>query len=390
MSDQEEHDRAHDLAEAETGGLPVVALVRELVAGITTQVQRVSGLFGSLLRKIGLRLESRDSLHHSERKRVINNLFHERARLRPFFARFMSLMALSVTIASLGIVSNSTAVVIGAMLVAPLMGPVLGVAAAVVMAWPLRAFRQAALVAGGAVLAIGLASLISLIVPGNAYPLPAELVARTSPNLLDMGIALAAGAAGAYGQVRRQASGALPGVAVAVALVPPLAVTGITVQLAEWQMALGAFLLFLVNVVGIVISAALTFIVCGFVPGRRLLTGNSTIAAGLRWTALAVIIVVLPLLFGRGRVLPPTDQTAEAIAAVEDFVDSASSSAEVVDVSIEMKDGITNINVVVASPIEGPPVLALAHFLAERLNTPVNLKLQVVEATTSGAIVVDP
>ncbi len=345
MSDQEEHDRAHDPDEAGTG-LPVVALVRELEAGITTQVQRVSGLFGVLLRKIGLRLESRDPLHHGDRERVINSLFHERARLRPFFARFMWLMALSVMIASLGIVSNSTAVVIGAMLVAPLMGPVIGVAAAVVMAWPLRAFRQAALVAGGAVLAIGLASLISLIVPGDAYPLPAELLARTSPNLLDMGIALAAGAAGAYGQVRRQASGALPGVAVAVALVPPLAVTGITVQLAEWQMALGAFMLFLVNVVGIVISAALTFIVCGFVPGRRLLTGNSTIASGLRWTAVAVIIVVLPLQFGRGRVLPLTDQTAEATAAVEEFVDSASSLADVVDVSIEMKDKITAVDVV--------------------------------------------
>ncbi len=389
MSDQNEHDRAHDANEVEAG-LPVVALVRELEAGITTQVHRVSGLFGVLLLKIGLRLESRDALDHHERQRVINSLFHERARLRPFVARFMWLMALSVTIASLGIVSNSTAVVIGAMLVAPLMGPVIGMAAAVVMAWPLRAFRQAALVAGGAVLAIGLASLISLILPGDAYPLPAELLARTSPNLLDMGIALAAGAAGAYGQVRRQASGALPGVAVAVALVPPLAVTGITVQLAEWQMALGAFMLFLVNVVGIVISAALTFIACGFVPGRRLLTGNSAIASGLRWIAVAVIVVVLPLQLGRGRVLPPTDQTAQAAAAVEEFVGFASSSADVVNVSIAVQDGITNIDVVVASPTSGPPVTALAHFLAERLNTPVNVKLQVVEGTTSGAMINDP
>ncbi len=390
MSDHGIDDRAHDLPEEQTGDLPVVALVRELEAGIASQVQRVSGLFGMLLRKIGLRLEARDPLHHTDRERVIDSLFHERGRLGPFFLRFMSLMALSVTIASLGIVSDSTAVVIGAMLVAPLIGPVLGVAAAVVMAWPLRVFRQAVLVAGGAALAIALSWLISLIVPGDAYPLPAELMARTSPNLLDMGIALAAGAAGAYGQVRRQASDALPGVAVAVALVPPLAVTGITLQLAEYQMALGAFLLFLVNVVGIVISAALTLIAVGFVPGRRLLTGNSTIASGLRWTAVAVIIVVLPLQFARGRVLPPTDQTADTVAAVEDFVDADRSSSEVVDVSIDVRGGMTDVDVVVASSTEGPPVTALANYLAERLDTPVNVKLQVVDAKTTEAMAINP
>ena len=389
MSDREEDDRAHDLVEAEKTGLPVVVLVRELEAGITTRVGRVSGLFGVLLRKIGLRLEARDPLDNAERRRVVDDLFHEGDRLRPFFVRFMALMALSLMIATLGIISDSTAVVIGAMLVAPLMGPVIGVAAAVVMAWPLRALRQSALVAAGAALAVGLAWLISLLVPGDAYPLPAELLARTSPNLLDMGIALAAGAAGAYGQVRHQASSALPGVAVAVALVPPLAVIGITVQLAEWQMALGAFLLFLVNVVGIVISAALTLIACGFVPGWRLLTGNSTVGWGLRWTALAVIIVVLPLQFGRGRVLPPKDQTAEATTAVEEFVNADDSLAEVVNVSIELLNGITDIDVVVASSADGPPVTALANYLADMLGTRVNVKLQVLEAKTTGAMSVN-
>lgn len=390
MSDHGRDDRAHDLTEEEPGEISVLALVKEIEAGITSQFVRVSGLFGKLLLKIGLRLEARDPLHHAERKRVIDSLFQEGARLRPFFVRFMSLMALSVTIASLGIISDSIAVVIGAMLVAPLMGPVLGVAAAVVMAWPRRIWHQSVLVAGGAGLAVGLAYLISLIVPGNAYPLPAELLARTSPNLLDMGIAIAAGAAGAYGQVRRQASDALPGVAVAVALVPPLAVTGITLQLAEWQMALGAFLLFLVNVVGIVISAAITLIACGFVPGRRLLTGNTTIASGLRWTAVAVIIVVLPLQFGRGGVLPATDQTAEAVEAVVDFVEDTNAEAEVVNVTVDVAEGVTDIDVVLASAASTPTVTILARHLADMLNTTVDLSLYVVETETERATITNP
>lgn len=390
MSDPGEQDRAQNTPEEENQGPPAASLVRERESGIPSHIRRVSGVFGSLLRMVGLHLETRDRLQHGERLRVVEALFHEGVRMRPFLARFMALMALSATIASLGVVSDSTAVVIGAMLVAPLMDPVLGVAAALVMAWPRRLLHQSALVAAGAALAVAVSFLISLIVPGDAYPLPAELVARTSPNLLDLGIALAAGAVGAYGQIRRQASDALTGVAVAIALVPPLAVVGITVQLAEWQMVLGALMLFLVNVVGSVVSALVTFIVAGFVPGRRLLTGNTTIASGLRWTAAALIIVVLPLQFGRGRVLPATDQSDEVFAAVEEYVDGGTSATEVVDVSIDVHDGTTDVEVVLASASEGPPATDLAQFLAERLDTKVSVRLQVVEARTSGATATKP
>ena len=337
-----------------------------------------------------MNLERRDPLNHQERRRVIDSLFHEGLRARPFNARFTSLMALSAAIATLAVIADSTAVVIGAMLIAPLMGPVLGVAAAMVMGWPRRIVRQSALVVTGAALAVGLAAAISFAVPGATRPLPGELIARTSPNLLDLGIALAAGAAGAYGQVRRQASDALPGVAVAVALVPPLAVIGIALQLTEWQLALGAFLLFLVNVVGIVASAAITFIAAGFVPGRRLLSGNTSIASGLRWASVAMIIVVLPMQFGRGSVLPPTDQTAQAIQAVEDFVEANAVNAEVVNVTVEVDEGVTDIEVVVASSTSSPPVTSLALYLADELNTPVELSLHVVETETERAIVTDP
>lgn len=388
MTDPSVGDRTHNLPH---DPIDVPATDHSTVAGVTAQLVRVSGLVGSALGKIGARLERQDPLHHSERKRIIRSLFHEGKRLRPFFIRFTSLMALAVTIAALGILSDSTAVVIGAMLVAPLMGPVLGIAAGVVMAWPLRIVRQSAMVATGAALSVGLAAAISFAIPGNAFPLPAELLARTSPNLLDLGIALAAGAAGAYGQVRRQASDALPGVAVAVALVPPLAVVGITLQLMEWQYALGAFLLFLVNVAGIVISASLTFIAAGFVPGHRLLTGNYSIATGLRWVAVAVIIVVLPLQFGRGNVLPATDQTAEIVAAVEEFVAADSTTAEVVDVSIEVEEGVTDVNVVLVAPQNSTPrVLGMARYLAKELKTSVAVSLQILTTQTNRATITSP
>ena len=213
-------------------------------------------------------------------------------------------------------------------------------------------------------------------------------MARTSPNLLDLGIALAAGAAGAYGQVRRHASDVLTGVAVAVALVPPLAVVGITLQLTEWQLALGATLLFLANVVGIVIAASATFLAAGFVPGRNPLKGHTQILRGVSWAAIATIIVVLPMQFGRGAVLPVSDPTEEVTAVVEEYVTEGGSATEVVDVEVEVDDGFTMVDVVVASSIDTVAVESLAEDLADHLSSPVQLRLLLVSAETDRATVV--
>ena len=331
---------------------------------------------------------SRELLQDDERREVIDRLFPRGMPRRQFFTRFVSLMLLSTAIAVFGILGDSTAVVIGAMLVAPLMFPVLGGAAAVVMGWPRRIVNRALLVAAGSVLAVVLAAAISFIIPGRAAALPAELMARTSPNLLDLGIALAAGAAGAYGQVRRHAADALTGVAVAVALVPPLAVVGITLQLTEWQLAVGATLLFLANVVGIVIAASATFLAAGFVPGRNPLKGHTQILRAVSWAAIAAIIVVLPMQFGRGAVLPEFDPTEEVTVVVEDYVAERGFASEVIDVDVEVDDGVTKVNVVVASSIAAPLVEPLAEALAEYLSSPVQLHLLVASTETKRATAV--
>jgi len=329
--------------------------------------------------------QTRELLHDFERRDVIDRLFPHGVPLRQFFTRFVSLMMLSTSIAVFGILADSTAVVIGAMLVAPLMFPVLGGAAAVVMGWPRRIVSSALLVAAGSFMAVLIAAAISFVIPGGISPLPGELMARTSPNLLDLGIALAAGAAGAYGQVRRHAAEALTGVAVAVALVPPLAVVGITLQLTEWQLALGALLLFLANVVGIVIAAAAIFIAAGFVPGRNPLKGHPQIVRAISWAAIATILVVIPLQFGRGSVLPVSDPTTEVTSIVEEYVTQHGPATEVVDVEVEVVDGSTMVDVVIASSLATPLVNPLAREISDQLSTPVRLRLLVVSSETKRA-----
>lgn len=236
-----------------------------------------------------------DPLGATERRRIVLGLFPEGARRKPFLHRFYSLMTLSVLIAVFGLLADSTAVVIGAMLVAPLMAPVLGVAAALVMDWPERTLWSLWVTASGAVLAIAVAALVSWLMPGDPQPLPNELLSRTSPRLVDLGVALVAGAAGAYSHVRRQAGDAIIGVAVAVALIPPLAAIGITLELGEWQMVAGSSLLFLANVIGIITAGALTFILFGLVPNGRLFQTRQPIARRLRMTVLTTVLVVAPL-----------------------------------------------------------------------------------------------
>ena len=212
------------------------------IAGLHQAHERLSGLLGRLLARLGHNQKHAQRVPEADRRRIVRSLFHEGPEFRYFAWRFSSLMWMSVTIAVLGLLADSTAVVIGAMLVAPLMSPIMGFAAALVMGWPMKALRQAIVAAVGAMGAIALAATVSAVIPGDPVPIPAEILARTSPNLLDLGVAMASGAAGAYSHVRRQASDAITGVAVAVALVPPLAVVGVTAQLREAQLATGALM----------------------------------------------------------------------------------------------------------------------------------------------------
>ena len=180
-------------------------------------------------------------------------------------------MISAAVIATLGLLVNSAAVIIGAMIVAPLMNPILSMAFAIVTGnWKLYK-RSWVTVALGAFTAILIASLISAVVP--IHIVHAEILARTSPNLIDLVIAIAAGAAGSFSLTRKSIANSIAGVAIAVALVPPLCVVGIglgigsditaefgRVLVSNLRISTGAFLLFLANFAGITFTACLVFL----------------------------------------------------------------------------------------------------------------------------------
>ena len=213
------------------------------------------------------------------------------------FGRFAVLMAFASVIASIGVVAQSTAVVIGAMLIAPLMTPLLGMALSASMGW-LRRFRRAAFVAlAGIVVAIGTGVIVGAVSPHHVnVATNTEVLSRISPTILDLAIAVAAGAAGAFALSRRDVSDSLPGVAVAIALVPPLTVIGLCWQQGEWAAGNGALLLFLTNVTAILLAGGATFVLVGAAPLERVSAAEervATLVVGLFSMAMVVLILLL-------------------------------------------------------------------------------------------------
>ncbi len=199
---------------------------------------------------------------------------------------FVSMMGLSTVIASLGLLANSPAVIIGAMLVAPLMTPLLGLGLALVQDNPWLARMTARTTLLGFLFAFVLALAIGVL-DTEYHVATSEMYRRHWPTLLDLGIAFVSGLAAAYASGRPGLLAALPGVAIAASLLPPVAASGLALSVGHFDLALGALLLFTVNTVAIVLASALVLYAVGVraqraqTPTRRFGLAIFFLAAGL-------------------------------------------------------------------------------------------------------------
>jgi len=179
---------------------------------------------------------------------------------------YIVLLLLSTLLAATGLFQNSSPTVIGAMILSPLMAPV------VVFAMGLVRFDRHLLLESSRTL--GLSVVLALAASAlYAYAVPlthmtVQMSSRLHPNLLDLAVAILSGIAAAYGYAHARIAKSLAGVAIAVALVPPLSVAGIGIGWASWAMFSGAFLLFTANIAGIIASAGVTFFLMGFSSWR--------------------------------------------------------------------------------------------------------------------------
>ncbi len=217
---------------------------------------------------------------------------------------FFLLVLLSSVIATLGLLVDSPAVIIGAMLVAPLMSPIIGLGLASIRGDEHLARNAISALLRGAVLAVVISFVITkgnILMPYidlRAETLPQEVLGRTKPGPIDLGIALAGGLAAAFALAMPHISAALPGVAIATALMPPLCTVGIGLAFQRWDVAGGALLLFSTNAIAIAFAAMLVFFMLGF---TRPAAEKSAILPGLPrslvFSAIATVVMLAPLTY---------------------------------------------------------------------------------------------
>ena len=316
------------------------------------------------------------------REQLADGLYFESPGRSTKLTAWWVMLILSVSIATFAVLQDSTAVVIGAMLIAPLMTPILGLAGAVVNGWRRRAAASSALVAAGAAASIALAYLISRWVPELvSFDANTQITSRVNPTLVDMLIALAAGAAGAFATVNVRVASSIAGVAIAVALVPPLGVVGVALESQRWDDAFGAFVLFMTNFVSIVLAAAGVFILTGLAQGSRLREQRRQIASTLAPFGALALAVMVPLVFTAEGILASASQTKTAQQVVNDWL-GEDTRLRVEQVAVE--DGTVTVDIAGTEVL--PPPRQLQSQLSEELGDPVELVIELtpsVEVTVS-------
>ncbi len=272
-----------------------------------------------------------------EIKRVRDTLLFEGAVLKKKLVRFFCLLILAASIATFGLLGDSLAVVIGAMIVAPLMLPIMGLAFSVSIGDRI-AMKSSLLVSlGGIAVAILVGFILTLPMASLFQPESIEqVINRTSPRLLDLLAALATGLAGAFALSRKDVSDTLPGVAIAVSLVPPLANVGILLALGRPGLALGSLLLFATNYFAILLTGTLVFGLLGFSEAALLVRTNRAKRKAVAIALAAMLLITIPLAYTSYGIIVNNTITARIYSAADKWL--AESGYRLISVNAETAD----------------------------------------------------
>ena len=295
---------------------------------------------------------------------------------------FFLLVVLSCVIATLGLLTDSPAVIIGAMLVAPLMSPIIGLGLGSLTGDATLLRNAGIALVRGAVSAILISTLLTL---GNRLlpflplqELPNEVLARTHPTPIDLTIALAGGMAAAFALAMPAISAALPGVAIATALMPPLCTVGVGIAMGRWDVAGGALLLFITNAVTIAFAAMLVFAAIGFTIKRE---DGHIVPRALVITASFTLLLLIPLTWlGVQFFRDATDNRL-----IEEVVTQEVTrfDAELADLNITSLDSTLHIDLTIrtSEPLRYEDVNQMQKEIALRLQRPVSVVVNQIFAS---------
>jgi uncharacterized hydrophobic protein (TIGR00271 family) len=287
---------------------------------------------------------------------------------------FFVMLTLSGIISALGLLAGSTATVIGAMIIAPLMGPIIGMAYALAVSNRRLLKRATLTMTAGTIATVVSAIVITWLV--GLRTLSPEVMARTQPTLIDLGVALAAGAAGAFAKSRRHVADSFPGVAIAVALVPPLSVVGIGIALVDTSVWSGALLLFVTNLIAVIFSGILVFLWQRYGSIERA-------QSGLAVSLMMLMILGVPLAFSLRNLLVKANARQQIVQLINEQIQT-----EEVDIASivvqQQRDGLL-VEIEVTAPLDSiteADVQQTQIFLSRELDMPITLHAQIIPMRT--------
>jgi uncharacterized hydrophobic protein (TIGR00271 family) len=335
----------------------------------------ISGLLSDLRERLA------SIISDDRRDQVQENLLEES---NPDFDYFL-LVLLSAVIATEGLLVDSAAVIIGAMLVAPLMSPIIGLGFSSLIGDPVMLRRAATGLLQGAVLAILLSTIVTWFnvqlpfVYLQVDELPREVLARTQPSPIDLIVALAGGMAAAFARAMPNISAALPGVAIATALMPPLCTVGIGIALGRWDVAGGALLLFITNTVTIAFSTSLVFYGLGFNPrtiAERMARPRRTLVI----SGILTVGLLIPLTYYSVSFVQDANDNRQISAVVTEEV--ARRNAELVELNTDRRRESIFLEITLRTPtlLIHEDSLSLQDDISLRLQQPVELVLNQILA----------
>ncbi|WP_019509610.1 TIGR00341 family protein [Pleurocapsa sp. PCC 7319] len=284
---------------------------------------------------------------------------------------FHFMLGLSAIISTLGLLANSVAIIIGAMIIAPLMGPIVSMAYSVAMGNRKLLRRSSLTLLKGVILTL-IASWLTASIIG-LKTVDSEILSRTNPTLIDFGIAMAAGMAGAFTQTRRSIADAIPGVAIAVALVPPLSVIGIGISLANQEIAFGSLLLFLTNLICIIFFGGLVFLFQSY--------GNIERAKkGLAMSTLVMFALGVPLTLSMRDLIVKKNVTSKISNLIINETETFANADIKLITVIPHKDHL-QIGIEVTAPINSisqSDITSVKNLLTQRINQPIELQVEII------------
>lgn len=291
---------------------------------------------------------------------------------------YIILLCSSTLIASLGLFQNSPAVIIGAMIIAPLMRPLMGLSLAVITADTKLLYQSFFTLLMGTLFGFSISWIMGKCL--GFIVITSEIMNRTHPNLLDLGVAIVAGIVGAYCQTRSKLSDSLAGVAIAVALVPPLSVVGIGFAMHEQSIWTGALLLYATNMVGITFAGALVFFLFGYTPLNRA-------RKGLFISALSVLLLVVPLAFSMHELVLENQLSSR----IQKILKRTQTFKGLYLQNVEVKLFRKPMNVIATvissqSQISSKQVKLVQDFLEKETGRSVSFKLRIIKAEEVSAV----